>query len=361
MEYKKIISLDDEILMLDKDSICIVLYCNDCYFMYTAVTVLSIIENASEDKLYDLIVLVDEIGDSEQCKMGRLVAEYKNVSVRIFSIHDILDVFNGCKSKNYHISIWFRLLVMTNIFKQYGKLITMDSDMVCNCDIEQLYSMNIESYCLAASYEIDARWRVRSKYPVDFHFGTFGSEEYYYKYLGIKDVKKYFCSGVLLWNLELVRQDNAFENIILDMKKKPYLFPDQDLLNLYYEEKTKDIGRGWNYTNYLLDHYQAYLSNEEREIFEKQNNIYILHYAGKKPWNYINVNYGELFWRYAIKVPWYEDICKAQQNNIQIRKKRERKKNGINILFPEGTIRKDIVRYILTAFYKLKNRGVYKW
>lgn len=355
MVVQKINSLEDRIERIEGDSINIVLYCNEDYIKYMSVTLLSILEHCSQERIYDILILIEsEIALDMRQKLDDIVARYRKISVRLIVLGEIVSVFDRCKSKGYHISTCFRLYVMTPLFAEYSKIITMDCDMICKKDLQELFDLDTREYILAASYEIDARWKVRSIYPIDSHYGIHGSKNYFYQYIGINDVRNYFCAGILLWNLTKVREENHFWDIVYDLKIKSYIFPDQDLLNFYYEGKTLDIGLGWNHVNYELRDYERYLTDGELGIFREQRKlVYVIHYAGHKPWNKENVEDGKYFWEYARQSPWFGEIRKSQRENIERIRKKDRHKEFVGKILPEGSLRKNFFRYVLTEFYRI--------
>lgn len=354
MEFLEIKKFDDYIQCIDNSAVCIVYYCNEAYFYYTCTTILSVLDHAEKRRVYDIIILVDSNISSKMAEqMNSILENYSFASVRIINIQALVYIFAGYRSISYHLSTCYRLFVMSDIFCKYKKIITMDSDMICNCDMEELYDKEIDNYCMAVNYEMDERWKIRSSYPISAQFGVHSNKEYLFNYVGIKDETQYFCAGLILWNLDEVRKNQHFDAIIYDMKKKAYLFPDQDLLNLYYEGKTVKLPPGWNHVNYVLKDYNKYLSDFEIEEYEEQRKEKkIIHYAGKKPWNFKNVDDGEYFWEYAKKTPWYYEVREKQKENIKTIQLSIKRKRRFNFIFPEGSQRKKAIRYLLAEFYK---------
>ena len=77
--------------------------------------------------------------------------------------------------------------------------------------------------------------------------------------------------------------------------------PDQDYLNFLCKDKILLLPSGWNKTPLAS--------------VPVEGNLNIVHYAlVKKPWQYDDVLYGEYFWQYAEKSPFYRDIVLKKQN-----------------------------------------------
>lgn len=141
----------------------------------------------------------------------------------------------------------------------------------------------------------------------------------YVRKMGIKEPYHYINSGVLLLNLTLLRSRMDLSEILRLAMNPPVelLFPDQDIINLYFK---KDIGYQTKKFNMLVAHnspYEGYLRQ-----FDLPGNPCILHWAGvEKPWkwNYYG-KYFLLYDRYLLKAAdqWYYKFWRLRYGYVVV-------------------------------------------
>jgi lipopolysaccharide biosynthesis glycosyltransferase len=103
------------------------------------------------------------------------------------------------------------------------------------------------------------------------------------------DLDKYREEGVLDTFIHLLTTYN-FETAA----------PDQDYLNAICKGKIKYLEKGWD----LMPVGEKY-----------DGEIHLIHYNNfRKPWSYNDVPYGDVFWKYAEKTNFYEDILKIKNS-----------------------------------------------
>jgi len=138
--------------------------------------------------------------------------------------------------------------------------------------------------------------------------------EYVKKHVRMKKAEDYFNSGVLVMNLEKMREEkikDQFINLLCKYNFKT-VAPDQDYLNFLCRGKIHYLDRGWN------KHAIA-----ENEIENKD--LYLMHYnMFNKPWKYSGVQNEELFWNFASKTSFAEFL----ENYKQKYNDRKKKKDG---------------------------------
>ena len=137
--------------------------------------------------------------------------------------------------------------------------------------------------------------------PEQFIQNTEEFRQYAKKAVGV-DPDVYVNAGVLVMNLKEYRRnkiENKFLSLITDYDFD-LLDPDQAYLNYLCLDKIHILPNGWN---------------KEPMPLACEGNTNIVHYAlYKKPWQYDDVMYGEHFWRYANKSPFYEQICRNKNS-----------------------------------------------
>lgn len=149
-----------------------------------------------------------------------------------------------------HITIatYFRLF-LPSILKNIEKVLFLDSDMIIDGNINTLYDTNINANTLAAVIA--------------------NNEE---RIAALQMNRNYFNAGVMLLNLQLLREGNyeeKFSRFIVNNRNK-IKFWDQDVLNAVAGNNFIAIDKKWNCLSYNYD---------------TQTPPVIIHYAGTlKPW-----------------------------------------------------------------------------
>lgn len=256
---------------------------DDNYVPFLAVSIKSLLDNASKDYFYNIHVLTDGISEANQEKLkGNMSANSKlifdDVSNHVAKIKSRLD---ATLRDYYTASIFYRLFIAA-LYPEYKKAIYLDCDITVVGDISKMY-------------EIDLGDNIFGVVPDDVIAGLEQFKIYAREGVGVDD-EKYFNSGVLLMNLEKYRQEQIKEKFVYYLVKYNFetAAPDQDYLNALCKNKVKYIERGWDR-----------MSTDENYDGE----LYIIHYNNfRKPWYYDNVPYEKYFWEYAKRTNYYDYI-----------------------------------------------------
>lgn len=219
---------------------------------------------------------VDELGEfiERECK-GKLYTV--TVDNKIFNEAPIFPPFT--------IEIYYRLLAQSLLPDNLDRILWLDADIIVNRDIKELYNIDFED-----NYIVACQARGNSNLLIRKHV----------KDLGLPDQHVYFNSGVILFNLDLIRK-NISDKLIFDYiqnNQKVLKWPDQDVLNFIYKDKIKYCDYK-KYNNQIMSYDK--LSYESK--IELNRSAAIIHYFGPtKPWNYRYVGIGKkIYWRYNRK------------------------------------------------------------
>lgn len=254
---------------------------DDNYIPYLDVSIASLIANASKNYNYRIIVLntglcAENIAKVKLNERPGFVIDFIDISKQIENIKSHF--------KNvYHFSIvtYYRLFI-ASLFPQYDKIVYLDCDLVVLGDISELYNAPLGNNILGAA-------------PEQYVQNTEEFRRYAKIALGV-DPDRYVNAGVLVINLKEFRQNKIEEKFVELITKYDFdlLDPDQAYLNYLCQDKIYMLPNGWNKEPMPL-------------TCEGEKNI--VHYAlYKKPWQYDDVMDGEVFWLYAEKSPFYEQI-----------------------------------------------------
>ncbi len=258
---------------------------DDNYIPFLDVAVRSLVLHASSENRYRIIVL--NTGLKEENVRLVKANETDFVTVEFLDISEKVEKIKSHFKNIYHFSVvtYYRLFI-ASLFPEYGKVIYLDCDLVVLDDVAKLYDTDLEGNILGGARE-------------NFIYTTPEFRRYAKEAVGV-DPADYINAGVLLIDLDAFRRARIEETFVHLIKTYNFdtVDPDQAYLNFLCSGKIKMLSSAWN-----------------KEPLEKTEGEYIgiMHYAlYKKPWQYNDVLYGEYFWEYAEKSPFYREILRIR-------------------------------------------------
>lgn len=260
---------------------------DDGYIPFLAVTIQSIKENSSDNYIYDLKILYTSISNNninriKSLQTYNLKIEFVNLNYYIDSIKDKL------YTRDYYSKATYFRLFLPNLYPQYDKVIYLDSDIILNADVAELYNIDIKDNLIGAVPD-----EIVSFTPI--------FREYVEKVVGVSSYKHYFNAGVLIMNLKELRDYNFQEKFLYLLERTTFsVAQDQDYLNRICKGRVYLIDLTWN----KMPVGRKSISNQD---------IKLVHYNfAYKPWHYESVLYEEFFWKYAEKTDFIDEIRKTQ-------------------------------------------------
>lgn len=274
------------------------------YMAIFATCLQSLIEHLNVKYNYDVVLIQTDVSEKNKQILSRMTEPYKNLSLRFF---DATKLLSGYKLKaNAHISeeTYYRFLIQEAL-PEYEKVLYLDSDLVINGDIAELFETNIDDYVLAATRDPDFLGQING--------ANRETMEYVATDFKMKNPYDYFQAGVLLFNEDRMRKKHSLEEW-LELASKPHMYNDQDVLNLECEGEVKYIDMKWGL---IVDHDHKRVAEVisyapdavQKEYAVAHADPKIIHYAGfKKPWYDPTEDYAQEFWKYARKTVYYEEL-----------------------------------------------------
>lgn len=264
---------------------------DDNYAPFLSVAIISLLDKSDKNKFYKIHILNDNMSLENIKKIKGLQTSnseiiFNSINNNLECINDRLD--NRLRPDIFTLTIYFRLFI-PEMFKEYDKAIYIDSDVVLNSDISELYDIDLENNYIGAC---------RDKSII----GIREFENYFTKGVGI-DYRDYINSGVLLLNMKELRNKKLSDKFLYLLNKYHFenVDPDQAYINFLCNGKIKYLDNAWDA-----------MPNLEKNKLE---NPKLIHYnLFFKPWHYDNITYEEYFWEYAKKSIYYEEIVKIKNN-----------------------------------------------
>lgn len=277
----------EEIKTIDK--VVPIFFASDCnYLPYLTVAIKSLIEKSSKQNEYRIYVLTNDITekDFEYLK----IFEQSNVKINRVDVNDKIESIKDKVALRdyYSVSIYFRLFI-PSLFPQYKKAIYLDSDIVLNRDVADMFKTDLKDNYVAAVLD-EVIW---------------SSKDFTYYAINALDVseKQYFNSGVLVMNLDKFRENKIEDDFYNWVNSYNFgtVAPDQDYLNCICKDKVVYLDKGWN----------------KMPMGEKldDDKLCLIHYnMFMKPWKYKNTMFSEYFWKYAKQTKYYNELLHKQKN-----------------------------------------------
>jgi len=256
---------------------------DDNYIPFLAVSMKSLLDNASKEYFYNIHILTDGLSDENinllkynMSDNSTLIVDNMNTFVK-----GIEEDLNESLRDYYTISIFYRLFIAKK-YPEYHKAIYLDCDITVVGDISELYNTELDGNIFGVVVD-DVIGSVEE-------FKVYATEGVGVRY------DRYFNSGMLVMDLDKYRSEDILNRFIklLTTYNFETAAPDQDYLNVLCKDKVKYLDKGWNRMS--VD-----------EDFDGKLNL--IHYNNfRKPWYYDNVPYGKYFWEYAKKTNFYDKI-----------------------------------------------------
>lgn len=282
---------------------------DDGYATQTCIAINSILKNRIKDNKYYIYVLCNGVCKEKQSKFEQMNED--NCKINIVELeqndeymkYDIKDI-PASPTAIYKFSI-------PEILTDVEKIIYLDGDLIVKNDLEELYNYNLAGKCVGAVKD------------------TCGLANGLNKVFRKKKVF-YFNSGVMLMDLDKMREKD-YTSKLIDYRINGYNeFMDQDALNyilkddvielpfkyntqLFFLSITNDFNRIYRYFN---------LENNEKNKGEILEEADIIHYSGrKKPWKHTDGAEHELWTYYYYTSPYREVMLNRTFGNVKKKRK----------------------------------------
>lgn len=271
---------------------------DDSYAPFLAAALKSAITKSSNSRNYVAVILHENLSIENQTKLENMATDnfkikFKEMKNGLESITDRMS--NRLRCDYFTLTIYFRLFIAA-MFPEYDKGIYIDSDVVLNADLAELFDIEIGDNYIGACTDFS----IQEVQPLVYYIENA---------VGVKRLE-YINSGVLLMNLKKLREvqlDYHFLRL-LNTYHFDCIAPDQDYLNAMCNGNIYYLGEEWDA-----------MPNDNKPALE---NPKLIHYnLFSKPWCYDGIQYGELFWQYVNQTE-FSDEAKAYKDNYSDEQKK---------------------------------------
>ncbi len=288
----------------------VVFAADDNYVPMLTTTIYSMLVNASPDCFYDICILQNGITGRNQEIMREFFSRFPNAALRFLDAGRIVSGYN-LTTNNAHIGIetYFRFIIQ-DALPFYDKVLYLDSDLIVEGDVSELFRHDVVGYALAAVRDVD--------YLGNLNMKDGNRLEYTRTVLGMDEPYDYFQAGVLLLNTREMRALHSVEEWLEIASNPVFIYNDQDILNAECQGRVRYLDFAWNVMNDCGGRIANVFSFAPAEVYDgylaSRWNPKIVHYAGcEKPWSAGGCDEDVLYWSYARQTPFYEKLLLREE------------------------------------------------
>lgn len=304
----------------------IIFSADENYIKYTAVLITSIIKstnisNSFLDGAYHFHLLSNFLSDNAKEKLEKLQNELSKIypcKISIYIIKD--DEFKNFPSSGaaHSSKLPYYRLKFISLLDSINKCLYLDSDMLCVCDIRELFYLDLKDNIIAAVGDPGSK-RAKIKFIED------GKKRV------LKFDENYFNSGFLLINVKEYKKACIEQKCEELAKKCVYIkAADQDLLNATISKnKILKLDFAYNFNIITLlyaickDEKKNRLNYTREEFIQSMKNPKLLHY-GEKPWKFLHSykdfygkNINDYWWDIVEITPIFKEELLKQKKDIK--------------------------------------------
>jgi lipopolysaccharide biosynthesis glycosyltransferase len=315
---------------------------NERFAPALGVCITSLLDNIDRNRSYDIIVLESDLSEDSKQRLELTCKQYPQVHLRFFNPRILMGKRALQKNPTDHITIetYYRFLI-ADILPDYKKVLYLDCDTVILDDVGKLYDTEMHGNILAATLDPEVPSLAMGKDP--------SMKSYLQDVLGLQEGDPYFQAGVLVIDLKAMRSFHSVDQWIALVGERRYRFNDQDLLNKECRGRYQLLDMRWNTVVDCNHTRMQTIEDGPYSLYDAytqaRKDPHIVHYAGfEKPWDVLDSDFAYLFWHYAKRSEFFEQLLMMVLNGAN-----GKKESIVLRLFPRGSRRR---RFAKQLFYK---------
>ncbi|WP_251213098.1 DUF4422 domain-containing protein [Adlercreutzia murintestinalis] len=301
-----------------EDAKGVVFAANNAYAPYLGTCLKSLCENLDPQMPCDIAIFNTDFSADSKARFCEIAAPYPCINVRFVDVTPWVDGYSPkVEGIIDHVSVetFYRFLIL-EVMAAYDQVLYLDSDMIIDHDIFPLLTTALNNDLIGAVIDADYLAQLNNFDMIDGDSKESSRRIYSEGVLGLADPFSYFQAGVLLLNIQALREVISLEDLMRMASSDQYIYMDQDILNVVCQGRVQFLDMRWNV---MMDHHNGegrgnlikrFTPAEiSKGYFESRKDPFIIHYAGsEKPWVNPECDYAAVFWRYARTTSFYEII-----------------------------------------------------
>lgn len=280
-----------------------ILVSTDESYVFQTLVMLESLFATNNDDFITVYAFLRNVNKKQQEYMMNYVNEKGHLLVPVEindSDYEIIgvDKYSNAINSTHHLTMaaYNRLLCTFKLDESIDRVIYLDSDIIVNKSLGDLYNYDIDNYAAAVVEGFAFK-------DYDYIFLATNNEEvtkttidFANKFRITNNIEpdaKYFNSGVMVINLNYLRNNGFTERVKKHVVSHECTADaDQSVLNAVLKDEVV-------YVSHLFNCRPSNYNKKHKSFLEKQ--AYIFHY-GIKPWNDYKTFLGGKWWKYAFKV-----------------------------------------------------------
>ncbi len=255
--------------------------CDDTYIPFLSVTLRSLQDNCDHSRIYAVRILHTGLKEEYRAQLLRDFAA-PWFTVEFVDIRPcVKEIFGKLHTRDYFSQSTYYRLFIPELFPDLKKCLYLDSDLTVLGDVSELYDTDMGNALVGAVTD-------------SFVIGVPELREYVCRRLGVTSAEQYFNAGVLLMDLENMRK-MQFERVFLALLEAVTfrVAQDQDYLNVICHDRVCYLDAEWN----------------TMPRGAKVDTPKLIHFnVDSKPWHQSGICYEDVFWCYAGKTSYCDEI-----------------------------------------------------
>ncbi len=255
-----------------------------------------------KDDCVPIVIECDDNRVPQLCVLIESICRNTDRDLDIIVVHkDISSRNQELLKRNYDVQLMDGDLLSCLKLMEYEKVICLNTDVIVNVDIGELYDIEIGNHLLGACKDIVSAGCINRK--------QFSQKEYIQNVLGIDDPYQYIQSNVLLVNVKKYKNkkidtSDSYKNGICDTwnvigRNDVFYLSQKWCVMMDWEDVYSHTSRMEYMKMAPRDLYYDYLD-------ARKNPSVISYDSYQKPWEYVDCDMCDYFWKYARKTPYYE-------------------------------------------------------
>lgn len=283
---------------MEKQRMNIAVAVDEKFIRYACVMLTSVFENHLEKEV-QVFVLYGQIAEAK-LEPFKVLAETYGQTIHLMRIDPEWFPQELPHTEEWPMEVYYRLALVDILPKEIDRILYLDVDVIVKDSVWEFYSSDFQGKSLCVCQDMSALRGGMSR----------GQCELFSEHLGNPDFK-YFNSGVLLMNLDKMRQNVSLDFFIQTGMSIQIAVADQDLLNYVFYGDVRYMEE----SRYNLFAKIAY--NEGFGYDWVKENTSIIHFAGRKPWQHETLHYNteRYWWEYAGRTPYYTQLLEEMVLN----------------------------------------------
>lgn len=276
----------------------------DDNYVEQAITMLRSLFINNPNEHFCVYLLYNKLSDDGVKKLRAFIEKENHEFVNI-KIHE--DVFlSAPKREHTSIETYFRILAFKFLDNSVKRILYLDLDMIITGSLHNVYSIDMCNKCIAGVPD-------------------YGTNHIYYRRkrtLGIPNEYQYINAGMLLMNLDRIREITTSEQVIsfFLQNMKYYRLQDQDFINAFFYKEIIYLPDSYN-KDVWYHSYWDIIRESLNHYFNFSKLPIVIHYMGAeyKPWR--RNGYGGKWVREYLKYSYCRECAELHNQVVKNNKK----------------------------------------